>query len=39
LWVGSDGSALWFAEDGSGGFDPAEGDLTFSTLVKNAGND
>ena len=35
LWVQSGGAALWFAEDGSGGYDPAEGDLTFSSLVEN----
>lgn len=35
LWVQSDGDALWFEEDGSGGFDPAVGDLSFSTLEDN----
>jgi RHS repeat-associated protein len=37
-WVQSTGDALWFAEDGSGGYEPAEGDLTFSTLVENVDN-
>jgi RHS repeat-associated protein len=35
LWVQSDGNSLWYAEDGSGGFDAAEG--TSSTLVENVG--
>lgn len=38
LWVQSDGTALWFADDGSGGFLDAEGDVTFSTLVENVDN-
>ncbi|MCO6456362.1 MAG: cadherin-like domain-containing protein, partial [Pirellulaceae bacterium] len=37
LWVQSTGDALWFAEDGGGGFDPAEGDVTFSTLELDSG--
>ncbi|MCH8102351.1 MAG: RHS repeat protein [Chloroflexi bacterium] len=35
LWVQSRGDTLWFEKDGSGGYETAEGDLTFSTLVKN----
>jgi hypothetical protein len=35
LLVLSSGEALWFAEDGCGGFLPAEGDPSFSTLVEN----
>ncbi len=38
LWVQSDGTALWFASDGSGGYLTAEGDLSFSSLVKNVDN-
>ena len=35
LWVQSAGDGLWFAEDGSGGFNPAVGDASFSALVEN----
>ena len=34
----SDGDALWFEEDGSGGYAAAEGALTFSALVENVDN-
>ena len=37
LWVQSTGDALWFAEDGSGGFELAIGDSTFSTLELDSG--
>ena len=36
LFVRSDGTTLWFADNGSGGYLHAEGDDTYSTLVKNA---
>ncbi|MBI2480562.1 MAG: cadherin-like domain-containing protein [Planctomycetia bacterium] len=39
LWVQADGDALWFEEDGSGGYDAAEGDQMFSTLVENVNVD
>jgi RHS repeat-associated protein len=35
LLVKSDGTTLWFADNGSGGYLPAEGDTTYATLVKN----
>jgi YD repeat-containing protein len=38
LLVTSTGQALWFADDGAGGYHKAEGDATFSTLVKNGDN-
>ncbi|MDA1049218.1 MAG: hypothetical protein O3C40_01890, partial [Planctomycetota bacterium] len=38
LWVQSSGDALWFEKEGSGGYQAAAGDLTFSTLVKNVDN-
>jgi hypothetical protein len=38
LWVQSDGSSLWFADDGGGGYLPADGDLSFSELVENVDN-
>ena len=36
LLVRSDGTSLWFADNGTGGYLHAEGDDTYSTLVKNA---
>ena len=36
LFVRSDGTTLWFADNGSGGYLHADGDDTYSTLVKNA---
>ncbi len=36
LLVHGDGTTLWFASDGAGGFLHAEGDGTYSTLVQNA---
>jgi YD repeat-containing protein len=38
LLARSSGDALWFADDGSGGYQRAAGDETFSTLVKNGDN-
>lgn len=38
LLVRGDGTTLWFEKDGSNYLE-AEGDLTFSTLVKNGGGD
>ena len=38
LLVQSSGHALWFADDGAGGYQKAEGDPSFSTLVKNGDN-
>lgn len=35
LWVQAGGDAIWFASDGSGGYLTADGDATFSSLVKN----
>ena len=36
LFVRSDGTTLWFADNGSGGYLHADGDDSYSTLVKNA---
>ncbi len=36
LLVRSDGTTLWFASNGAGGFLHAEGDGTYSTLLQNA---
>ncbi len=36
LLARSDGTTLWFADNGSGGYLHAEGDDTYATLVKNA---
>jgi YD repeat-containing protein len=36
LWVRSGGDSLWFADNGSGGYQRPVGDEIFSTLVKNA---
>jgi RHS repeat-associated protein len=38
LLVRGNGDTFWFAGDGSGGYLKAEGDLTYSTLVKNGDN-
>jgi YD repeat-containing protein len=35
LLVRGSGTTLWFADDGAGGYLHAEGDATYSTLVKN----
>ena len=38
LLVRGNGETLWFAGDGAGGYLKAEGDLSYSTLVKNGDN-
>jgi len=38
LLVRGDGETLWFASDGAGGYQKAEGDLDIATLVKNGDN-